>query len=75
VAGDTGGHVCSVEALAMTFEQFLDIDVPEGTTPRDGLRLCWDAAYSQGHTDGLLKHIRGEYDRYGKEISHTGAVI
>jgi hypothetical protein len=55
----------------MTFEQFLELDVPEGTSQRDALELCWNTAYSQGHTDGLLKHIRSEYDRNGKAISST----
>jgi hypothetical protein len=44
----------------MTFEQFLELDVPEGTTHREVLRMCWDTAYAQGHTDGLLKYIRKE---------------
>jgi hypothetical protein len=71
MAGNTGGNVYLVEVDEITFEQFLEIEVPEGTTHREVLRMCWDAAYAEGHTDGLLKHIRSEYDRNGKAISNA----
>ena len=42
----------------MTFEQFLELDVPEGTTPRDGLRLCWNSAYSEGYSKAVTDFIK-----------------
>ena len=60
----------------MTFEQFRDkIGITEGLTLEEKYKVVWDAAYAEGHTDGLLKHIRSEYDYHGKETSNTGTVI
>ena len=52
----------------MTFEQFLELDVPEGTSPRTGLKLCWDTAYSEGYSKAIQDYIKSQnmaqfYDR------------